>query len=77
MKYDQDDFNTKPSNLIFETQNESKLINITREGALYMDDTNNTQNSLPDDWNYNYWPLIIAIMPLVTIGGNLLVIVSN
>ena len=77
MKFDQDEFNAKPSILMFEAQNESQLTNVSRDRLLNMEDTNNTQSSLPGDWSYNYWPLIIAIMPLITVGGNLLVIVSD
>ena len=46
------------------------------ERTVYMNNTDDIPLNYPDDWSYNYWPLIIVIMPFVTVGGNLLVIVS-
>ena len=46
--------------------------NETNLAAIY----NANQTTIPDDWSYNFWPIMITIMPIVTVGGNLLVIVS-
>ena len=46
--------------------NETSAINNSTDG----------QTALKNNWSYNYWPLIIIIMPLVTVAGNLLVMVS-
>ena len=75
-KMDLDHFTTQQSDSILVTENGFPLTNITKNGVLFNDSANNTHQSQPDDWNYNYWPLIISIMPLITVGGNLLVIVS-
>ena len=39
--------------------------------------TTNGQTALKNNWSYNYWPLISIIVPLVTVAGNLLVMVRN
>ena len=81
MKTDIDHLTTEQSNPLFEAENEFSfsvtIQNNTNNGVFYKEDTNNSHHSMTDDWSYNYWPLIIAFMPLITVGGNLLVIVSK
>ena len=55
---------------------ELALINFTDE-TNDVNSTNHTQYSTLETWSYNFWPLVIIIMPIVTVGGNLLVIVSS
>ena len=74
---EKDLFTTQTTEDIYEARYESSVRNSTTDMGVYLNTTNNTQHSLPDDWSYNFWPLIIVIMPIVTVGGNLLVIVSD
>ena len=64
------------------TPAENKIITLVTAEYSYTNETNQTvmfnanQTTIPDDWSYNFWPIMITIMPIVTVGGNLLVIVS-
>ena len=81
MKMDLDHLTTEQSNPLNDTKTvfsfTASLSNITNHELWKKEDNNSSHLSIPDDWSYNYWPLIIALMPLITVGGNLLVIVSN
>ena len=74
---EKDLFTTQSTEDIYEVGYESSLSNSATDMDVYLNTTNNTQQSLPYNWSYNFWPLIIVIMPIVTVGGNLLVIVSD
>ena len=54
---------------------EITLTNLT-ESSAYVNSTEHVPPRYTDNWSYNFWPLIVMIMPVVTVGGNLLVIVS-
>ena len=54
---------------------EITLTNLSDMSA-YVNSTEHVPPSYTDNWSYNFWPLIVMIMPVVTVGGNLLVIVS-
>ena len=64
------------------TPAENSIITLVTAEYSHTNDTNQTemykanQTTIPDDWSYNFWPIMITIMPIVTVGGNLLVIVS-
>jgi hypothetical protein len=74
---EKDIFTTQSTEEIYGDRYESSFKNATADTSVYFNNTNHTQHSLPHDWSYNFWPLIIVVMPIVTVGGNLLVIVSD
>ena len=74
---EKDLFTNQSTEEMYGAKYESSFSNSTTDTSVYLNSTNNTQHSLPYDWSYNFWPLIIVVMPIVTVGGNLLVIVSD